>query len=237
MDQLLFGKVLQRIPLIPGQAGIHDAWLAQVLVEEESMGAIIKCLPARELYVECLCALLGRAAGLQIPRPLVVSDDELGVAFGSEQLPHPDLRHTVRPSAIWTEQLAAWPALPRAAAFDAWVANADRNEGNLLTDGQGQFWLIDHGEALPSGLSPDAVTDNKLLAVSLCKVTTSLQRRRLLTKLTEALRLLDGALPGAACAELPRCPPDLLRFLQARHPHLWPLLRERVTCTDELAGF
>lgn len=236
MDQLLIGQVLQRVPMTLAQSGINVAWRAQVQVGRDSMVAIIKCLPAREVYVECLCALLGRAAGLQIPRPMVVSDDELGIVFGSEQLPHPDLRHTMLPSEIWIEQLSAWPALPRAATFDAWVANSDRHQGNLLTDGQGDFWLIDHSEALPTGLPPDALSANKLLAISLLMAGDELTRRRLLKKLKRAVAELDKALPGAACAAMPACPSELRQFLEARHPHLWRLLREEVTHTHELPG-
>jgi len=35
----------------------------------------------------------------------------------------------------------------KAAAFDEWVANADRHNGNLLMGTTGEVWLIDHSHA------------------------------------------------------------------------------------------
>jgi hypothetical protein len=43
------------------------------------------------------------------------------------------------------DKLAEWNGLGDLYALDAWVANVDRHQGNLLFSGDDQVWLIDHG--------------------------------------------------------------------------------------------
>jgi hypothetical protein len=236
MDDLVLGRVLLRTPLSADVKGINLTWSGIVGTASGQLGAFLKALPSRELMVECLCALLGRAVGLPIPRPIVAADDELGILFGAEQVPHPDLRHTALPSTIWEEHLAAWKTLPRASAFDGWIANRDRHWGNLLTDGTGEFWLIDHGLALPPGLAPDAAVQNLLLQVLKATVTDDLKRRRALNGLSTAVESFDSGTAAACGAQLPGCPPELLAFLEQRYPHLWRLLRTEMTDNHELPG-
>jgi hypothetical protein len=237
MEDLVLGQVLLRTPLSADAKGINLAWSGIVGTTSGPLGAFLKALPPRELMVECLCALLGRAVGLPIPRPIVAADDEHGILFGAEQVPHPDLRHTALPSAIWTEHLANWKTLPRASAFDGWIANRDRHWGNLLTDGTGEFWLIDHGLALPLGLAPDAAVQNLLLQVLKAAATDDLKRRRALNGLSTAVEAFDSGTATACAAQLPGCPPELLEFLERRYPHLWCLLRTEMTGNHELPGF
>jgi hypothetical protein len=53
-------------------------------------------------------------------------------------------------------------------AFDSWVANTDRHDGNILHGSDMSVWLIDHGRCLtgenwqPADLIPNQVYDNKL---------------------------------------------------------------------------
>lgn len=235
-EDLVLGHVLVRTPLAEGARGINLTWSGVVGTAAGPLGAFLKALPPRELMVECLCALLGRAHGLPIPRPIVAMDDELGVLFGAEQVPHPDLRHTPLPSAVWEEHLAKWKTLPRASAFDGWIANSDRHWGNLLTNGTGEFWLIDHGLALPLGLPPGAAVQNLLLQVLKAAVTDDLKRRRALNGLSTAVEAFDSGTAAACGAQLPDCPPELLAFLEQRYPHLWRLLRTEMTDNHELPG-
>jgi hypothetical protein len=75
-----------------------------------------------------------------------------------------------------------WQEHPLAAAFDEWIANVDRNIGNLLWDGN-SFILIDHAMSLeqqPAGM-PD---ENKLVTALLRVITDELGRRRLLKQMT-----------------------------------------------------
>ena len=45
-------------------------------------------------------------------------------------------------------KLLDWSDLPAVMAFDTWVANIDRNTGNLIQVGPGEFSVIDHGRIL-----------------------------------------------------------------------------------------
>lgn len=65
-------------------------------------------------------------------------------------------------------ELAKWNDLGQLYAFDSWVANVDRNTGNLLFGGDNEYWIIDHGHCFtgpswqPENLKPDRQYLNKL---------------------------------------------------------------------------
>jgi hypothetical protein len=233
MQPVIFADVVRLTALDPDRRGINPSYRAEVQVGADTWTVIAKLLPAREVWVECVCALVGRALGLPVPTPLVLRGLNDETLFGSEQMNHPDLRRCGVPEDQLGAQLAAWRPLPAACAFDAWIANTDRHGGNLLTDGLGAFWLIDHGLALPSGMAPGGRSANLLLDFARNAASDDLKRRRLV-----------NALRGActACANLPLdgllsdCPADMLPFLQTRLPALWPLLRFEVTGNHELPG-
>ena len=65
-------------------------------------------------------------------------------------------------------EIAKWNDLGRLYAFDSWVANVDRNTGNLLFGGDNEYWIIDHGHCFtgpewqPNKLDPSVEYLNKL---------------------------------------------------------------------------
>ncbi|MGY5450988.1 HipA family kinase [Agarivorans sp. MS3-6] len=67
------------------------------------------------------------------------------------------------------ESLKNWDALPILLAFDDWVANQDRNTGNITIKSRNDFRIIDHGNVPVSEawtkdcLVVDRVYENKLL--------------------------------------------------------------------------
>lgn len=67
------------------------------------------------------------------------------------------------------EMLKSWTFFPRLLAFDDWVANQDRNTGNITIKGNKDFHLIDHGNVPVSenwnidDLIVDKHYNNKLL--------------------------------------------------------------------------
>lgn len=94
MESVLIGVVLSKIPLSMNERGANRSWRATVRTLEGDLSVFIKKPTShsdREIMVEIACALLGRAINLPIPRPLLIKDSELGMLFGSELLPHPDL--------------------------------------------------------------------------------------------------------------------------------------------------
>ena len=153
--------------------GVNQAVRGIVLTPRGEVEAFVKRLAdPRETMLECLCALLGRSFGLPIPPPLLVwMPEELGVAglaFGSASIDAPNLLSVVETSAPAVMlRLSRWPKLGAAASFDEWIANCDRHPGNLLHDGMGDFWLIDHGLSLHPQIPSDGLAPrNQLFEVA-----------------------------------------------------------------------
>jgi len=148
----------------------------------EQIAAFVKVLTPREIFIESVCALLGRAAGLPIPKPYLVimaSDALVDGAdinvplFGLEDASQPSFRHLVTIDEDTTDetilnailiQLKKWNKLNGTILFDELVLNDDRNIGNLLYDGSAEFTLIDHGRALRDPSSASQITSPNMMA-------------------------------------------------------------------------
>jgi len=76
------------------------------------------------------------------------------ICFASLEAHNPRQRSTgmvkllYRDNADLQKKLLGWTDLPAVMAFDTWVANVDRNTGNLIQVRPGQFAVIDHGRIL-----------------------------------------------------------------------------------------
>lgn len=129
--------------------------------------------PMRELINEIIGHTLAHHAGLPQPRGGLIrlrldqlrrihpaahfSDrrffDDV-ICFASLEAHNPKRRNHGMAKLLYRDNinlrraLADWSALPAVMAFDSWVANIDRNSGNLIQAGRGQFALIDHGHIL-----------------------------------------------------------------------------------------
>lgn len=96
-------------------------------------------------------AFLGLVEAGEIPvlkGPSLTSGGRL--VFASEDAQTPPLAQVYlggdrRATRRVVEKLAEWVRLGDLYALDAWVANVDRHQGNLLFSGEDQVWLIDHG--------------------------------------------------------------------------------------------
>lgn len=143
----------------------------------------------QELANELLASQLGRSLGLPIPNCFVAvcedtvlpafkapfgkkqgtrywfaieeeSADNLTTFFGSNL-------QNYQSSSI-TKKLRSWSHIGKALLFDAWVANIDRNTGNLLYRAPDSFFLIDHGQCFtgpswsPAALDPVGQFSNKM---------------------------------------------------------------------------
>jgi hypothetical protein len=172
MEDLLIGA------LLPGAVAIHNqninpVWRGNVTLGDIRRQMYVKAVEPRTLVVEVICALVGRALGLPIPRPALVQVNPgvlPGVAnplifFGSESVDNPDLKQWLsRDAEEAMSQLERWAHLIDAGCFDEWTGNGDRHGGNILYGGGNNFALIDHSEAIPRGLKiPDPATANTLL--------------------------------------------------------------------------
>ena len=64
---------------------------------------------------------------------------------------------------VLLDALLSWKRVREVATFDEWINNRDRNLGNLLFAGAGEFVMIDHGKALE--IDPVYDDTNKLCAI------------------------------------------------------------------------
>lgn len=148
---------------------------------------IAKSLSLRQVAVETICAVFGRIAGLPIPEPILLQDENGKWLYGSVYTEHPNFAQYASLSEIAVaDELAKWPALSSAACFDEIIANPDRNDENLLYDGAG-FFLIDHDMCLPEGMpvndSSEDYYTNRLLELRAGDCQDDLDSARIIQEL------------------------------------------------------
>ncbi|QJF51983.1 hypothetical protein [Roseobacter ponti] len=173
--------------------------LAKPVDESGPFAAIVKDLQPRELFNELFSFLVLRELGLPVPKAYLglipIAEGQLKkspvmpngqrLAFLTTEVPSPSLKIAAglqgKPSKHLIDVcldrvvplLATWPQLGELYAFDGWIANVDRNLGNILfgrrsSNGSPDIWLIDHGKAFTSEhwssthLIPDKSYANKL---------------------------------------------------------------------------
>jgi hypothetical protein len=166
---------------LPFNAGTANVlFRGQVLDDHgEITSCFIKDLDPRQLANELMAAALGLAAGMPIPRPIIVkidpgvlaaskcplSDGSGHLAFASSDVQMSTVQQLYLGDAgmvpLIHEKLAAWPGIGGMYGFDTWIANTDRHQGNLLFAGQNEVWLIDHGHSFtgPNWASESLVID------------------------------------------------------------------------------
>ncbi|MEW6563296.1 MAG: HipA family kinase [Pseudomonadota bacterium] len=164
METVELATLLGKPQRISDLGNVSPLWKANVIIGTlECLTVWMKKLSAQQLLAECVCAVIGRSIGMPIPRPFLVYDEK-GFAgevnslpfFAMEDAKHPSVRRWLARTddpVIW-EALLRWASIQECALFDEWVANIDRNQGNLLYDGVGDFMMIDHAHALGGASEP-----------------------------------------------------------------------------------
>ena len=93
------------------------------------------------------------------------------------------------------ERLKKWPDLWRCAVFDSWICNGDRLPNNLLFESDGNFWVIDHDDAMPGYVLPNPeFTQNTKLMPLLAEDKSEIELHRIRNQmmgLVENLKELD----------------------------------------------
>lgn len=232
--------------LLPGWVEIGDGANRPVrgiaATHEGEVPVIAKKIAGREIAVEIICAVLGRAAGLPVPEPLALIDENGVWSYGSADVGHPNLAQFVSTnnSAV-LDELEKWPALLPAACFDELIVNPDRNDGNLLYDGQG-FFLIDHGLCIPHGMQAADRSDdyhtNQLLELHIGACRDEVSKQRTVSKSREwseqrGLSSVSAADQITADTLSADSQQKLISFLKERAALLGSILHERIKPTQQ----
>ena len=218
---------------VPVERATHPLWRARVQTASggKPVSAYLKQVPQAGLWAELICAAVGKAAGLPVPNAYAVLDREGetgtpgAVLFGSQDIPWPAVsaHYTNHDSA--RENVMAWDKIHDTAVFDEWIANADRHPGNLLIDGRGGYWLIDHAFAfgglgwITGEINADLATANQL-ADLLIRHGKDIQVQRLRHKASACAAEWAGVATPAGGQPLQRA----LSFLHHRQPLLRALM-------------
>ena len=172
MDTIELASLLAEPDRVSDLQNISPLWRGRVLTESgEYIPVWIKRIPAHQLLAECVCSLVGRAISLPIPRPFLVDDpanflgqDLNGVPlFAMEDAVHPSVRQWIQEynDPAVNEAIFRWSKLRECVLFDEWSVNIDRNQGNLLYDGENSFVMIDHAFTFGFNQSPQNMPDPK----------------------------------------------------------------------------
>ena len=133
--------------------------------DEAPIPIYLRVGPAVPLVAELLCAVVARALGLPAPEPFVVlvkpgllgASALLGPAqrhlcVGTRDIGGSTFAQLLREDSATALQLVSnWEHLVPVTALDEWLANPDRNMGNILYVAQ-TLHIIDHAEAFGGSL-------------------------------------------------------------------------------------
>jgi hypothetical protein len=170
------------------EQNVNDTFRGQILTDESSVeSTIIKDLTPKELSNELIAAAFATLLGLPIPLAYLAvvppgvlnvqkgptTQDGQQLVFASVAANAQSLRFRLQSSLSAAQlqllsDLTEWSQLGDLYAFDAWVANVDRNVGNLLYAGKDKVWIIDHGHCFsgpnwaPAHLDPKKTYRHRL---------------------------------------------------------------------------
>lgn len=145
---------------------VNQTWIAQIrLMDKSTIGAYAKAIPLRAIFVECVCAILGQQLNIAIPTPLIIQihhevmPDKIPpgktcICFGSKDVGYPSFKRRYLETK-WDIFLRECINSHNVAGFDEWIGNYDRNVGNILYGGNGEFSFIDHERSLEPSLMPE----------------------------------------------------------------------------------
>lgn len=165
MRLLRLNRGAERVPR-HGEAGKPDElWVGTAFgpgADERDIDVYMRVAQAQPIVAELLCSVVGRAMGLPIPEPFIIAIGKgdlpgsmlvdatapVTYAFACKALEGEEFAQLMREDSDTALQLLlAWQHLVPVTAFDEWLANTDRNLGNILFAAR-SLWLIDHADAL-----------------------------------------------------------------------------------------
>lgn len=153
-ENLLYGRAL--IDLQISNKGSNPLWTGFVSTNQGEFPAYIKkCRQADGLCIEIISSLLGLMLNIPIPKPILVlvepghpqiAVDKPTFLFGSQMYDMPSFERFLMDHELSEECLLDYSGLHSILAFDELIANPDRNNTNILYDGD-SFRFIDHEKA------------------------------------------------------------------------------------------
>lgn len=165
-----FATAYPGVKRVPSKKG--TTFTCDVLTEENvRKEAFVKLLRTEDVAKEIFCATLGRFLHLPIKQAYYVLVDpgnvegrltgnNHNIAFGMERDYFPTF--PLRDNQLESE-LLKWPDIIACATFDEWICNNDRLPQNVLFAKNGEYWLIDHDEALPNSAEHSSPSNSSLL--------------------------------------------------------------------------
>lgn len=160
-NHLLYGRAL--IDLQVSNKGSNPLWTGFVSTNQGEFPAYIKkCKHNDSLCIEIISSLLGLMLKIPIPKPILVLVEpnhpqifvnEPTFLFGSQMYEMPSFERFLCDHQLSEECLFDYPNLHSIIAFDELIANPDRNNSNILYDGE-SFRFIDHEKAFSNAQDP-----------------------------------------------------------------------------------
>ena len=210
MEQVQVGLMLPGSMPFSDNNNINPTYKSHVQTHEGVIQAYVKLVPHREIYIECVCAVLGRFLGLPIPKPLIVKVDheslptvERGkylLAFGSEDSVYPSLKRRGLDDNL-VKKLEDFTKTLDVGVFDEWIGNPDRHGGNILFDGSDKFTFIDHGLSISENLSSDAPASKNIIVETLYTLKSEFEKYKVNREAQSTITPLYSEIPLSLLSE------------------------------------
>lgn len=213
---------------------------------EHNLLVYAKPLSADDILRESICATIGRAMGIPIPEPfLIISDlpefqSSDGIGFASLAVPHASVRLSSDSAQSCRQtlnrilsELLQWEWAAETCLFDEWMSNNDRQTGNMLYGGKGNFYMIDHASTIP--LPDPAIARQNRLAEHIVNTTSENISNKIVNQVLKSLLIVrKEELLKAVRADLYHKDPGLFFDFIIERRELLPKLLQNCLDIDEL---
>lgn len=254
MEKVSIGTMLPGAQMLTDETRENPIWKASIKTHDRgTIVAYVKITDHRKIFIECVCAIVGRRLGIPIPPPClvnipfqdysdIVDADTLG--FGSEDVELQSIRKPLNDNEEFVlNKLKQYPKTRDCAAFDEWIANADRNVGNILFGGNDDFIFIDHELAVPENMNVNKVLDN-ILGNLIAKDITEFEKRQIFKHLNDNIITDCNNLPFPAISSnayasqylAPEIISSAIKFLEERSRVVSKMMHDRLKIGQQRAA-
>ncbi|WP_139851441.1 HipA family kinase [Acinetobacter pullicarnis] len=257
-ENLLYGRAL--VDLRSSSKGSNPLWTGFVLTSKGEIPAYIKkCRNPDGLFIEIICSIIGLSLGLPIPKPIIVlvepNHPQIAVAqptflYGSQMYDMPSFERFLVESQLGEECILEYTGLSSVIAFDELIANPDRNNSNILYDGE-TYRFIDHEKAFHPKQNPlSPISESNRIGnisdiVQHYKGENEVYIYKLMSKIKKVIQddistlslneLLDASKAKDISQEYNLIIARINNFLISRHSVLATLIQDAITTPPESA--